>query len=233
LARRIIVFQQESTAPFSNVSAVDSPVLFGTPNRPPRRFGVFLSRFRRRSLFFLDFFPFRPKLFLRRTRRFVIVAEPGAASRSRPLICAFPQFVFDAGAFMNTFQRDLDAAAERARRFFADARSADRRPGELATAALSLSETLVSLAFRSDRALPTVENETPAQPRLAVFSPKTSDEEPTILRLDAFRRRVQPEPKRTPPLKIFNGSEPERAPAFPRLFVPNAERPRLRVVAAD
>ena len=134
---------------------------------------------------------------------------------------------------MNTFERDLDAAAERARRFFADARAADRRPGALASAALSLSETLVSLAFRSERSQEAAKNDAPPQPRLALFSPETTDEEPTILRLDAFRRRVQPEPKRTPPLKIFNGSEPERAPAFPRLSVPTAERPRLRVVAAD
>ena len=134
---------------------------------------------------------------------------------------------------MNTFERDLDDAAERARRFFADARAADRRPGALASAALSLSETLVSLAFRSERSQEAAKNDAPSQPRLALFSPETPDEEPTILRLDAFRRRVQPEPKRTPSLKIFNGAEPERASAFPRLFVPTAERPRLRVVAAD
>ncbi len=149
---------------------------------------------------------------------------------------------------MNTFQRDLDAAAERARRFFADARAAERRPGDLATAALSLSQELISLAFRSERspktdALPTAE--TPerraARPRLAVFSPETSDvAEPTILRFDAFRPtpRVadvpQPEPKRAPTLKIFAvDAEPSSRAAFPRLFVPADERPRLRVVAAD
>lgn len=149
---------------------------------------------------------------------------------------------------MNDFQRDLDDAAERARRFFADARAADRRPGDLATAALSLSQELISLAFRSERspktdALPTAE--TPqrrdARPRLAVFSPETSDDaEPTILRFDAFRPtpRVadvpQSEPKRAPTLKIFAAdAEPSRRSAFPRLFVPADERPRLRVVAAD
>jgi len=149
---------------------------------------------------------------------------------------------------MNDFQRDLDDAAERARRFFADARAADRRPGDLATAALSLSQELISLAFRSERspktdALPTAA--TPerrdARPRLAVFSPETSDvAEPTILRFDAFRPtpRVadvpQPEPKRAPTLKIFAAdAEPPRRAAFPRLFVPADERPRLRVVAAD
>ncbi|MBR2004420.1 MAG: hypothetical protein IJ991_09615 [Thermoguttaceae bacterium] len=144
---------------------------------------------------------------------------------------------------MNTFQRDLDDAAERARRFFADARAADRRPGDLASAALSLSEVLVSLAFRSERSLrnnapPTVE--TPVRPRLAVFSPETSDAEPTILRFDAFRptsRTVdapQPEPKREPTLKIFAAdAEPPRRAAFPRLFASVDERPRLRVVAAD
>lgn len=148
---------------------------------------------------------------------------------------------------MNTFQRDLDAAAERARRFFADARDADRRPGDLATAALSLSQELISLAFRSERspktdALPTAETSErrDARPRLAVFSPETSDAEPTILRFDAFRPtpRVadvpQPEPKRAPTLKIFAAdAEPSRRAAFPRLFVPADERPRLRVVAAD
>lgn len=136
---------------------------------------------------------------------------------------------------MNTFQRDLDAAAERARRFFADARAADRRPNELASAALSLSETLASLAFRSERLTKNAPVETPARPRLAVFSPKTPDEEPTILRFDAFRRRDDAQPRRAPSLKIFRGAESERevAPVFPRLFVPNAERPRLRVVAAD
>lgn len=150
---------------------------------------------------------------------------------------------------MNDFQRDLDAAAERARRFFADARDADRRPGDLATAALSLSQELISLAFRSERspktdALPTAatpERRETARPRLAVFSPETSDvAEPTILRFDAFRPtpRVadvpQPEPKRAPTLKIFAAdAEPSRRDAFPRLFVPADERPRLRVVAAD
>ncbi len=149
---------------------------------------------------------------------------------------------------MNDFQRDLDAAAERARRFFADARAADRRPGDLASAALSLSQELISLAFRSERspktdALPTAA--TPerrdARPRLAVFSPETSDDaEPTILRFDAFRPtpRVadvpQSEPKRAPTLKIFAAdAEPSSRAAFPRLFVPADERPRLRVVAAD
>ena len=136
---------------------------------------------------------------------------------------------------MNTFQRDLDDAAECARRFFADARAADRRPSELASAALSLSETLVSLAFRSERLPKTAPVETSARPRLAVFSPKTPDEEPTILRFDAFRRRDDAQPRRAPSLKIFRGADSERetAPAFPRLFVPNDERPRLRVVAAD
>ena len=149
---------------------------------------------------------------------------------------------------MNTFQRDLDDAAERARRFFADARDADRRPGDLATAALSLSQELISLAFRSERspktdALPTAatSERRDARPSLAVFSPETSDvAEPTILRFDAFRPtpRVadvpQPEPKRAPTLKIFAAdAEPSRRDAFPRLFVPADERPRLRVVAAD
>ena len=150
---------------------------------------------------------------------------------------------------MNDFQRDLDDAAERARRFFADARDADRRPGDLATAALSLSQELISLAFRSERspktdALPTAatpERRETARPRLAVFSPETSDDaEPTILRFDAFRPtpRVadvpQPEPKRAPTLKIFAAdAEPSSRAAFPRLFVPADERPRLRVVAAD
>lgn len=148
---------------------------------------------------------------------------------------------------MNDFQRDLDAADERARRFFADARAADRRPGDLATAALSLSQELISLAFRSERspktdAPPTAE--TPERrddrPRLAVFSPETSDAEPTILRFDAFRptprvaAAAQPEPKPAPTLKIFAAdAEPPRRAAFPRLFVPADERPRLRVVAAD
>ena len=137
---------------------------------------------------------------------------------------------------MNDFQRDLDAAAERARRFFADARADARRPGDLASAALSLSQELISLAFRSERssktdASPTVA--TPARPRLAVFSPETPDDEPTILRFDAFCRRGQAEPKRTPSLKIFNGAAPEPAPAFPRLYAPRDERPRFRVVAAD
>ena len=136
---------------------------------------------------------------------------------------------------MNTFQRDLDDAAERARRFFADARAGDRRPDEFASAAISLSETLVSLAFRSERLTKTAPVETPARPRLAVFSPKTSDEEPTILRFDAFRRRDDVPPRRTPTLQIFRGAESERetVPAFPRLFVPKTERPRLRVVAVD
>lgn len=145
---------------------------------------------------------------------------------------------------MNDFQRDLDAAAERARRFFADARAAERRPGDLASAALSLSEVLVSLAFRSERssktdASPTAE--TPERPRPALFSPETSDvAEPTILRFDAFRptsrsaAASQPEPQRAPTLKIFAADvEPPRRAAFPRLFVPADERPRLRVVAAD
>ena len=149
---------------------------------------------------------------------------------------------------MNDFQRDLDDAAERARRFFADARAADRRPGDLASAALSLSQELISLAFRSERSSKNDANvaaETPqrrdARPRLAVFSPETSDDaEPTILRFDAFRPtpRVadvpQPEPKRAPTLKIFAvDAEPSSRAAFPRLFVPADERPRLRVVAAD
>ncbi len=155
---------------------------------------------------------------------------------------------------MNDFQRDLDDAAERARRFFADARAADRRPGDLASAALSLSQELISLAFRSERSSKNDANvvaaETPQRretdrPRLAVFSPETSDDaEPTILRFDAFRPtpRVasasQPEPKRAPTLKIFVGvdaadDEPPRRAAFPRLFVPADERPRLRVVAVD
>lgn len=145
---------------------------------------------------------------------------------------------------MNDFQRDLDAAAERARRFFADARAADRRPGDLASAALSLSEDLISLAFRSERSSKTDAAETSerrdARPRLAVFAPSTSAAEPTILRFDAFRptSRVaavpQPEPKRAPTLKIFaDDAEPPRRAVFPRLFVPADERPRLRVVAAD
>ncbi len=141
---------------------------------------------------------------------------------------------------MNTFQRDLDDAAERARRFFADARAADRRPGDLASAALSLSEVLVSLAFRSERSQDAVENETLERPRLAVFSPEASDAEPTILRFDAFRPTSRtaavspPEPKRAPTLKIFAAdAEPPRRAAFPRLFAPADERPRLRVVAAD
>ena len=145
---------------------------------------------------------------------------------------------------MNDFQRDLDDAAERARRFFADARAAERRPGDLASAALSLSETLISLAFRSERSSKTdapSTSETPERPRLAVFSPETSDDaEPTILRFDAFRSTprtvaaAQPEPKRAPTLKIFaDDAEPPRRAAFPRLFVPVDERPRLHVVAAD
>lgn len=142
---------------------------------------------------------------------------------------------------MNDFQRDLDAAAERARRFFADARAAERRPGDLASAALSLSETLISLAFRSERSQETAESETPERPRLAVLSPETPvDEEPTILRFDAFRPTSrtaavpEPETKRAPTLKIFAAdAEPPRRAAFPRLFVPADERPRLRVVAAD
>ena len=131
---------------------------------------------------------------------------------------------------MNTFQRDLDDAAERARRFFADARAAERRPGELASAALALSETLISLAFRSERSQDAAPNDAPAQPRLSVFSPETPVDEPTILRLDAFRRTPQPEPQRAPTLKMFD-AEPQRRAAFPRLFVPPEERPRLRVVA--
>lgn len=144
---------------------------------------------------------------------------------------------------MNDFQRDLDAAAERARRFFADARAAERRPGDLASAALSLSEELISLAFRSERSSKTdapSTDETPVRPRLAVFAPQAPAVEPTILRFDAFRptsRTVaapQPEPKRAPTLKIFAAdAEPPRRAAFPRLFVPVDERPRLRVVAAD
>lgn len=149
---------------------------------------------------------------------------------------------------MNDFQRDLDAAAERARRFFADARAADRRPGALATAALSLSQELISLAFRSERlpktdAPPTdaTSERRDARPRLAVFVPQASDDaEPTILRFDAFRPtpRIadvpQSEPKRAPTLKIFAAdAEPPRRAAFPRLFVPSDERPRLRVVAVD
>jgi len=148
---------------------------------------------------------------------------------------------------MNDFQRDLDAAAERARRFFADARAAERRPGDLASAALSLSETLVSLAFRSERLSKTdlaSSAETPSRDagrsRLAVFSPDASAAEPTILRFDAFRSTSrndaasQPEPKPAPTLKIFAAdAEPPRRAAFPRLFVPADERPRLRVVAAD
>lgn len=149
---------------------------------------------------------------------------------------------------MNTFQRDLDAVAERARRFFADARAVDRRPGDLSSAALSLSEELISLAFRSERSQFGAPNETPerrdARPRLAVVSPDESpnaaDVAPTILRFDAFRppQRVaavsQPELKRAPTLKIFETDvEPPRRAAFPRLFVPVDERPRLRVVAVD
>ncbi|MBR4977253.1 MAG: hypothetical protein IKY61_09365, partial [Thermoguttaceae bacterium] len=99
--------------------------------------------------------------------------------------------------------------------------------------AFSLSETLISLAFRTENLPRNAEDAPPSQPRLAVFSPQAPDEEPTILRLDAFRRRVQPEPKRTPTLKIFSADASERAPVFPRLFVPSDERPRLRVVAAD
>ncbi len=144
---------------------------------------------------------------------------------------------------MNDFQRDLDDAAERARRFFADARAAERRPGDLASAALSLSETLISLAFRSERSSKTdapSTAETPERPRLAVFAPQTPNVEPTILRFDAFRSTprtvaaAQPEPKRAPTLKIFaDDAEPPRRAAFPRLFVPVDERPRLHVVAAD
>ena len=146
---------------------------------------------------------------------------------------------------MNDFQRDLDAAAERARRFFADARADDRRPGALASAALSLSRELISLAFRSERLPKTDAAETSERrderPRPAVFSPETSDvAEPTILRFDAFRptsqvaAASQPEPNRAPTLKIFAAdAEPPRRAAFPRLFVPADERPRLRVVAAD
>ena len=148
---------------------------------------------------------------------------------------------------MNNFQRDLDDAAERARRFFADVRAAERRPGDLASAALSLSETLVSLAFRSERSQAGSENATPdrrdARPRLAVFSPETpnaADAEPTILRFEASRPTPQvdgasqPEPKRAPTLKLFGTDvESSRRVPFPRLFVPADERPRLRVVAAD
>lgn len=145
---------------------------------------------------------------------------------------------------MNDFQRDLDAAAERARRFFADARADDRRPGALASAALSLSQELISLAFRSERLPKTDAAETSERrderPRPAVFSPETSNvAEPTILRFDAFRSTPrtaasQPEPNRAPTLKIFAAdAEPPRRAAFPRLFVPADERPRLRVVAAD
>lgn len=146
---------------------------------------------------------------------------------------------------MNDFQRDLDAAAERARRFFADALADDRRPGDLASAALSLSQELISLAFRSERSS-SVDAETPKRretdrPRLALFSPESlANVEPTILRFDAFRSTprtvaaAQPEPKRAPTLKIFaDDAEPPRRAAFPRLFVPADERPRLRVVAAD
>lgn len=138
---------------------------------------------------------------------------------------------------MNDFQRDLDAAAERARRFFADARAAERRPGDLASAALSLSEALVSLAFRSERSQDNAPDETLDRPRLAVFSPQTpnaaDDAEPAILRFDAFRP-TPPAPKRAPTLKIFAAdAETSRRDAFPRLFVPADERPRLRVVAAD
>lgn len=142
---------------------------------------------------------------------------------------------------MNDFQRDLDAAAERARRFFADARAAERRPGDLASAALALSEDLISLAFRSERSAEAAAT-TPDRPRRAAFSPAPSADadEPTILRFDAFRptsptvAASQPEPKRAPTLKIFAGdAEPSRRAAFPRLFVPADERPRLRVVAAD
>ena len=144
---------------------------------------------------------------------------------------------------MNTFQRDLDAAAERARRFFADARAAERRPGDLASAALSLSEDLISLAFRSERSGDAASEPSSVEtakraddrPRLSVFSSQAPDDEPTILRFDAFRRRSRTEPRRTPSLKIFDGDAAEResAPVFPRLFVPRDERPRLRVVAAD
>lgn len=152
---------------------------------------------------------------------------------------------------MNTFQRDLDDAAERARRFFADARAAERRPGDLASAALSLSEVLVSLAFRSERSskndanvaadAETLQRRETDRPRLALFSPEApADGEPTILRFDAFRPTSQvaadsqPEPKRAPTLKIFAAdAETPRRAAFPRLFAPADERPRLRVVAAD
>lgn len=131
---------------------------------------------------------------------------------------------------MNDFQRDLDAAAERARRFFADARAADRRPGDLASAALSLSQELISLAFRSERSQETASDASSERPRLAVFSPETPvDAEPTIFRLDAFRR-AQAKPRQTPSLDVL---ERESASVFPRLFVPCDERPRLRVVAVD
>lgn len=136
---------------------------------------------------------------------------------------------------MNDFQRDLDAAAERARRFFADARAADRRPGDLASAALSLSQELISLAFRSERSQETASDASSERPRLAVFSRETPvDAEPTIFRLDVFRR-AQAKPRQTPSLDVFNDAAPEceSAPVFPRLFVPCDERPRLRVVAVD
>ncbi|MBR4834204.1 MAG: hypothetical protein IKU86_07725 [Thermoguttaceae bacterium] len=125
---------------------------------------------------------------------------------------------------MPMFQRDLDAAAERARRFFADARDPARRRGDLANAALELSETLISLAFRSERLPSVAEND--------------ADAEPTILRFDAFRSpssavETPPAPEPRPTLKLFVGDaeSPRRAPTFPRLFVPCDERPRLRVVA--
>ncbi|MBP3558132.1 MAG: hypothetical protein J6K20_10600, partial [Thermoguttaceae bacterium] len=120
-----------------------------------------------------------------------------------------------------------------------------RRPGDLASAALSLSQELISLAFRSERSS-SVDAETPKRreidrPRLALFSPESpSDAEPTIPRFDAFRSTPrtaaasQSEPNRAPTLKIFAAdAEPPRRAAFPRLFVPADERPRLRVVAAD
>ncbi len=125
---------------------------------------------------------------------------------------------------MPTFQRDLDAAAERARRFFADARDPARRRGDLANAALELSETLISLAFRSERSPDFAEND--------------ADAEPTILRFGAFRSPSNavetPRPSDArPTLKVFVGDveSPRRAQPFPRLFVPRDERPRLRVVA--
>lgn len=125
---------------------------------------------------------------------------------------------------MSTFQRDLDAAAERARRFFADARDPDRRRrGDLANAALELSQVLISLALNDER-------------------PQASfDASPTILRFDAFRSpsktvsvpssptRREPDPR--PRVFVGDAESTSRAPTFPRLFVPRDERPRLRVVA--